>query len=124
MPSGQEYVVLAFFKEKNIDYIYNSSENIVEFPCLRCYMKVKMCTINTLFQCENCNLDGNIITLIKSENLPTTAKVYNPKREIIAIKQSFERLLSKDLSNNTFKSIERIKLKVENLIDFYNKNTS
>jgi hypothetical protein len=122
MVKGQEYVVLAFFKEKKIDYIYYEKDRLIAFPCLNCQQKLNMCSITTVFSCP-CGYEGNLISLIKS-SVPICISLYNPKKEKKEINKMLTKVLSKDLSDGNKKIIDQAIIKINTLIEYYEKNSS
>ncbi|WP_316571356.1 hypothetical protein [Neobacillus sp. YIM B06451] len=122
MVKGQEYVVLAFFKEKKIDYIYYEQDKLIAFPCLNCQQKLNMCSITTFFSCA-CGYEGNLISLIKS-SFPKDIRLYNPKKEKKEINKMLNKLSIKSLSDCNKKTIDKAIIKINNLIEYYEKNGS
>lgn len=124
MATGKEYVVLAFFKEKKIDYIYNSEEQIIAFSCFDCQQRIEMCSITTTFRCQ-CGLQGSLLTLIQlTRQNYIQHKIYNPKLERQSINRMLNKLLSNDLSNSNQQILRSTINKINDLIDYYEKNSS
>lgn len=121
---GKENVLLSFFKEQKVDYIYNSKEQVIRFPCFNCLNEIEMCTNTTKWKCLSCNNNGNILSLIRffSNGNIVNAKIYNPKREkkkIILMLQN----LKKQYPEINDKLI-KIELNINELLLYYKKKTS
>lgn len=91
---GKELVALSFFKERNIDYFFDSKQTTIVFPCL-CGKQAEMDGNTTIWVCQGCGSNGNLITLsvaIQKQKLPAT-RIYNPNKEWNEIKKRFDRLI-------------------------------
>lgn len=92
-------VIFSFFKNHNIPYKINRSDNTVIFPCFHCHEETTISIIRTRWHCKNCNHYGSLIHLIKFINnnaLKTikdiqSIKIYNEKKEI----EDIQKMLTK-----------------------------
>lgn len=121
---GKENVILSFLKEQKVDYIYDSKEQIIHFPCFECFDEVEMCTNTTNWKCSKCYNKGNILTLVRyfSKGHLLKARVYNPKREKMKINLIIQNLIKQ--SPEMKDKLSNIEFKINELLKYYAKKTS
>lgn len=121
---GKESAILSFLKEQKLDYIYNSNEHIIQFPCFECFNEVEMCTNTTNWKCSKCANKGNLLYLIRyfSNGHILKAKIYNPKREKKKINLMIQNLIKQ--SPEMKGKLSNIELKINELLHYYEKKTS
>lgn len=121
---GCENAIFSFFKQNNVDYLIQPKEQLVLFPCMNCGTAIEMCTVTTNWNCSNCNQQGNLVQLIKyfKDGNNLTIKIFNPKREKKHIMHMIQSLIKKypDME----KEIIKIETKVDQIMQYYEKNPS
>jgi len=111
-------VLISFFKENKVDY-YLEKEKIY-FPCPFCHKTIDINMVKTDWECDNCQLDGNLKTLmdiVKEEGKMGNIKIFHPRREKDEINSMFKRLINKE--NAKKKDLEVLSDKVNELINYF-----
>ncbi|MGE8005599.1 hypothetical protein [Lysinibacillus sp. NPDC093216] len=121
---GKENAILSLFKEQKVDYIYNSKEQIILFPCFECFDEVEMCTNTTNWKCSKCYNNGNLLSLIRYFNNGHILKtrIYNPKREKKKINLMIQNSIKQ--SPEMKDKLSNIELKFNELLQYFEKKTS
>jgi ribosomal protein L37AE/L43A len=121
---GKHYVMLSFFKTKKIDYIFDSKNMVILFPCPHCWEQAKMNAISSEWQCKSCNQFGNLLSVLKvNDTDPIKAKIekFDPKKERLQINHIFVKVFNNQLDSKLESDLVKLKVKLNDLLDHYEK---
>ncbi|MGX9134970.1 hypothetical protein ACWV26_11420 [Rummeliibacillus sp. JY-2-4R] len=113
-------VILSFFKQYNIPYKINRSNNTVIYPCFHCHVETTISIIRTRWHCNNCEHSGTLIHLIKFikdnelntiKDIQKIKKIYDEKKEIEDIQKILIKIensqLAKELQEKVFRVLNK-----------------
>lgn len=117
-------MILSFFKENKIDYIYFYEDQTLTFPCYNCFEEASMCLISTNWKCESCKQTGTLLHIIKhlkEENIIEKAKIFNPKSELTHVSKVLYRI--EKSYPELHDKLRDLDLRINRIIQYYEKKT-